>query len=260
MKTDRCPKDVLGAFVDGELSGADRLRVSHHLTLCAACAGEAAAMSELGDVLRLAGASSVLPGELDGLAGGVISRVQAERAESWRGFADRLVDGWHYAIVGLGSVAAAFVSIAVVSVMLEFGPTPERDDSLAALIANLNSPAGTLFVEASPLTGRDQHSMLMEVNNDLVMPDESLPSGVVPIVLRYASEQEFVGALSEAMTRDGRLLELRSMSAQQRRYTEGLLDAIGRMRSGQAGFTSTGSLNVHSLWLVTNTGVTAKGI
>jgi hypothetical protein len=260
MKMERCPKDLLGAFVDGELSGAARLRVSQHLTTCAACSDEAAAMSELGDALRVAEASMSLPADLDGMAGGVISRIRAERAESWRGFADRLVDGWHYAIVGAGSVAAAFASIAVVSMMLEFGPTPERDDSLAALISNLNSPAGTLFVEASPLTGKDRQSMLMEVNNDLVMPDDSLPSGAVPVVLRYGSEQEFVGALSDAMTRDGRLLELRAMSAQQRRYTEGLLDAIGRLRSGQTAFTSTGSLNVHSLWLVTNTGVTAKGI
>lgn len=259
MKPAACRRQKLGAFVDGELSGAERLRVSQHLAACPSCSAEATALGSLGDVLRLAAADAPAPPELDGLAGGVISRVRAERAESWRGFVERLVDDWHYALVGFGSVSAAFVMIAFVSVMLEFGPIPERDDSLAALISNLNSPAGTLFVEATPL-GKDQHSMLMLVNNDLVMPDDSLPGGVVPMVVRYVSEQEIVGALSEAMTRDGRLLELRSMSVQQRRYTESLLDTIGRMRSGQPAYSSTGSLNVHSLWLVTNTGVTAKGI
>jgi hypothetical protein len=260
MKSVACRRQKLGAFVDGELSGAERMRVSQHLAACSSCASEAETLGGLGDVLRAAVASAPAPPELEGLAGGVISRVRAEQAQSWRGFAGRLVGDWHYAIVGFGAVAAAFVMIAFVSLMLEFGPIPERDDSLAALISNLNSPAGTLFVEATPLGGRDQHSMLMVVNNDLMMPDDSLPGGVVPMVVRYASEQEIVGALSDAMTHDGRLLELRSMSAQQRRYTESLLDTIGRMRAGQTAFSSPGSLNVHSLWLVTNTGVTAKGI
>ena len=102
--------------------------------------------------------------------------------------------------------------------------------------------------------------MLMQVGNDFAVADDGFTVGSVPVVLRYASEQELVSALTDVMTRDGRLLELRSMSEQQRRYTEGLLDTIGRLRSGQTNFSSTGSLNVHSLWLVTNTGVTAKGI
>src|SRR5262249_24344144 len=154
----------LGAFVDGELSGAERLRVSQHLAECRSCAAEAQALGELGDVLR-AGAitSDPEPGTLDGLAGGVISRVRAERAQSWRAFGERFLDDWHHALVGAGSVAAAFISIAFVSAMLEFGPAPVRDDSLAALIANLNSPAGTLFVEATPISGRDYNSILMQV-------------------------------------------------------------------------------------------------
>ncbi|MFI5177207.1 MAG: anti-sigma factor family protein [Vicinamibacterales bacterium] len=259
MKTDACRTQDLGAFVDGELSGAKRLRVSQHLASCPSCAETADTLAGLGEHLRTASALAPAPPELEGLAGGVISRVRAERAQSWRGFLDRLVDDWHYAIAGAGAITAAFVSIGLVSVMLEFGPRPERDDSLAALIANLNSSAGTLFVEATPISGKDRDSMLMQVGNDLQEPDDAA-SGAVPVVLRYASEQELVGALSDAMTRDGRLMELRSMSEQQRRYTEGLLDTIGRLRSGQTAFSSTGSLNVHSLWLVTNTGVTAKGI
>jgi hypothetical protein len=260
MKTEACRNQDLGAFVDGELSGAARLRVSQHLASCASCAEAAEALAALGENLRGASAFAPAPPELEGLADGVISRVRAERAQSWRGFLDRLVDDWHYAIVGAGAVTAAFVSIGLVSVMLEFGPKPERDDSLAALITNLNSPAGTLFVEATPISGKDRESMLMQVGNDLLEADDATSAGTVPVVLRYASEQELVGALTDAMTRDGRLLELRSMSEQQRRYTEGLLDTIGRLRSGQTAFNSTGSLNVHSLWLVTNTGVTAKGI
>jgi anti-sigma factor RsiW len=145
------PESELGAFVDGELSGADRMRVHQHLAECSNCAAEAEALGELGEVLRTgAGTSDPEPGAFDGLAGGVISRVRAERAQSWHGFLDRCMDDWHYAIVGAGAVTAAFISIAFVSAKRS-SPAPERDDSLAALIANLNSPAGTLFVEATPV-------------------------------------------------------------------------------------------------------------
>ena len=44
--------DLLSALVDGEVSGADRDRVSAHLARCAECRGEAAALRELKRELR----------------------------------------------------------------------------------------------------------------------------------------------------------------------------------------------------------------
>ena len=68
--------------------------------------------------------------------------------------------------------------------------------------------------------------------------DESVGAGSVPVVLRYASEQEFVGALSEAMTRDGRLIELRSMPSSSAATPRRLLDAISRLRSAADGMSA----------------------
>ena len=42
----------LGAFLDGELSGADRLFVSQHLTECPRCAEEQQEIRDLGEMLR----------------------------------------------------------------------------------------------------------------------------------------------------------------------------------------------------------------
>jgi anti-sigma factor RsiW len=42
----------LGAFLDGELSGAERVFVSEHLTECPRCAEEHHEIRDLGEMLR----------------------------------------------------------------------------------------------------------------------------------------------------------------------------------------------------------------
>src|SRR5262249_22269688 len=87
---------LIGAFVDGELPGSEMLPVSQHLEACVECATAADGLRALGDELRLAsdgGAASA--DDLGGLAGGVISRVRAERSQSWRAAMSRAVQDWH---------------------------------------------------------------------------------------------------------------------------------------------------------------------
>jgi hypothetical protein len=94
--------------------------------------------------------------------------------------------------------------------------------------------------------------MLMQVGNDLIMPDESVGAGSVPVVLRY----ERAGVrrrASEAMTRDGRLLELIDDRAAAPPLRASSTPSAACARE-QTAFSSAGSLNVHSVWLVTNTG------
>ena len=98
-------------------------------------ASSADALTGLGQMLRGAASEPVEAPEMDGLASGVISRVRAESAQSWRSLAARAADGWHWAIVGGGSVAATFVTTGFVAFILAFGPKPEREDSLAALMS-----------------------------------------------------------------------------------------------------------------------------
>jgi hypothetical protein len=133
----------LEAFADGELRGDALRRVSKHVESCASCANDVAETRSLGDALR----SRVAPGSADedlaGLADGVVSRIKAEARESWRARFDRAFDDLHWVVVGAGSMAAAFISLLLVSAVFQ-SAVVQRDDSLAAMLNTFGSPAPRL--------------------------------------------------------------------------------------------------------------------
>lgn len=249
----------IAAFVDGELAGADRVFVAQHLELCRPCASSADALTGLGDALRTAVSDdTAAPPDMDGLASGVISRVGAESAASWRALMARAADGWHWAIVGGGSVAATFLTTGFVALILAFGPKPEREDSLAALISNLGRAPGMLFVYATP-GGDGGDSVLMQVDNGEPAATVLTALLATPTGYQTQTEYELVGALSAALTRKGRVVDLYSMTPDDRRYAESLLDEISRMRFSEP-MAVGAAVAVHQVRLVTSTGVTAKGL
>ncbi len=107
--------------------------------------------------------SESVPPELDGLASTVISRTRAESAESWPGIFRRAQEDWHWVIVGAGAIAATFVSTLVLSAILAFGPKPDRADSISAFYTNFRTPAGDLYLLATP-AGRDQEPIWVNEN------------------------------------------------------------------------------------------------
>ena len=125
-------RDQLEAFVDGELSGADRLEVAQHIQVCSNCATTVEELSIVGDALRESAEALESPvGELSGLAAGVISRARVEAAMSWQGRMRRASEDWHWLVVVSGAVAASLVCFLALSALLAFGPEPGRRDSLA---------------------------------------------------------------------------------------------------------------------------------
>jgi len=248
-------REHLGAYVDGELSGVEMIRVSQHLEDCADCASRIDELRGIGGLLRDAPLADAPAPSLAGMASGVITRVRAESAQSWRHFFRRGVDDWHWLIVGGGSVVATFASMVFASALLFFGPDPARPDSLSALITNLGSRAGTLLIEATPV-GDDKDSMLMEVDTGNQRADGDV---VVPAMLGFPTERDLVDALNQAVVPQGRLVELSAMPEVERRYTESLLDNINRFRLGESTY-GAGPLTVHRVRLVTNTGVSAKAM
>jgi hypothetical protein len=126
----------LHAFADGELRGSMLRSVSQHVESCGRCAAAIAEISELGNLLRRGVDLEAEPPDLAGLADGVVSRVRAEDHESWRGLLERATDDLHWVMVGVGSVAAAFMSALVVSVVVQSG-VGQRADSLAAMLNTL---------------------------------------------------------------------------------------------------------------------------
>jgi hypothetical protein len=249
----------LGAFADGELPGVERLRVSQHLADCTPCAEEHKAIRDLGEMLRANALAAPAWVDLNGLAGGVISRVRAEDAQSWRAMLARAVEDWHWAIVGGGSIAAAFISVLFVSVVCWFGPTPTREDSLAAMLNNLVTPSGTLLMIATPV-GRDQIPMLMQFDNGMETA-ETAPPSALPDGFSGPSEGDLVLALSAAVvTPDGRMSDLRLMSRPDRQRTELLLDKLEKLRAVPQTSWAGGRVSIQKLGFVTNTSVSGKAL
>lgn len=248
----------LSPFMDGELSVSRRPRVARHLDECADCAEYLRGISALGDHLRGASKAREARGPaFDSLASSVISRVRAETALSWRARLARACDDWHWAIVASGSLTATFVSTLLVSVILAFGPAPEREDSLSALMANLGAPPGILFVCATP-TGTNQDAMLFQVENG--QPAASrMTAALAEMACRPVSGADVTGKLATAVTAaSGHAVSLDAMHPAQRQYIENLLTEI-RMRAMQPPVVSR-AVDVHELRLVTGMAVVAKAL
>ena len=122
-------------------------------------------MRSLGDTIRATRPSDMSPPDLEGLASTVISRTRAESAESWPGIFRRAQEDWHWVIVGSGAIAATLVSTAILSAILAFGPMPDRADSISAFYTNFRTPAGDLYLLATP-AGLDQEPVLVRLNED----------------------------------------------------------------------------------------------
>jgi hypothetical protein len=250
-------RQSLEPYIDGELSGAEMLRVSDHLAICRRCAAEADALSHLGNLVRDSAAQYPAPHLPEGLASGLIARVGAEAAQSWRALLARAVDGWHWAAVGAGSVAATFVVALLVGTTLWFAQTPQRADSLAALMANLQGSAGTFFIEGRR-SGIDTQPVMMSVDSGAFGASAREPR-IVPASLRLGDETEadLLLQLLGVMDRGGRRMDL---SPADRRYAEELLDRIGELRSRAVAQGTSGHVMVYRLHLVASTNVSAKAL
>jgi hypothetical protein len=246
----------LGSFRDRELDGARMLRLSRHLDECEECASAVADMTVVGESLRsgVGVGEAVSPALFDGFASTVVTRSRAESAVSWRNRLTQGCDDWHWTIVGVGSVAATFVSTSLLSLILAFGPAPQREDSLSALLTNLGSPAGFLFVYASTSDGLD--SELVQVDNGRPAAPRLVSDLVVSQAHQTAPDAELLARFQQLITRHGRIMSLDDLSAEQRLTAEALLDEIIRLAS--SGRRSFGPVNVHEMRLVTSTGVSAK--
>ena len=245
----------LAAFVDGELRGASVLEVISHLEECWECAAEVAYLRSVGDTMRasMQGESGL---ELEGLASTVISRTRAESAASWPGVFQRAREDWHWMIVGSGAVAATLVSTLVLSVILAFGPKPDRADSISSYYTNFGAPAGDLYFLATPL-GRDQEPVWLDESGGLASSARVVHASW--FVTRARAEAELVGALQDAVTDGGHTLALNRMSPQRRRLTESLLAEISRYRT-TGPIPPFSPLEVHEVRLEASARVTAKGL
>src|SRR4051812_26954106 len=143
MTTLTCPavRRRLAEYHDNELALQDRIAVQSHLNGCVPCSSELETFYAVACALRVAAA----PGPADdwtGLQPGVISRMRAEANEAWLARMGRLFDDMHLVWIGLASTAATFLCGAIVLGLLHYA-SPERDDSLRAMLAVVSAIPGT---------------------------------------------------------------------------------------------------------------------
>ena len=115
-----------------------------------------------------------------------------------------------------------------------------------------------LFVCATP-TGTNQDAMLFQVENG--QPAASrMTTALAEMVCRPVSEADVTGKLAMAVTAaSGHVVSLDAMHPAQRKYIEGLLTEIQRLRATQSPVASR-DLAVHEVRLVTGMAVVAKAL
>jgi anti-sigma factor RsiW len=212
-------RDDLDGFADGELRGAALRHVAAHLESCRRCAEEVDVRRSLGGMIRDSVAGEYQAPVADGLAPGVIARVRAESAMSWRAGLRRASEDWHWVIVGGGALTATFLSMTFCVALLLFGTATPSAESISTIGRNLRAAPAPLYAEVSR-RGSDGPVVLVQL-------DTGRSGGAVlpPSLDRREEERQWVDELGEAMARGWA-----SLSEAERQHTARLLENITRAR------------------------------
>src|SRR5262245_377367 len=89
-------RDDLDAFADGELRGDELRYVAQHVEACRRCTEEVEVRRAVGGMIRDSASHWHKFTAPSGLASGVVTRVRAESALSWRSVLNRAVEDWHW--------------------------------------------------------------------------------------------------------------------------------------------------------------------
>jgi hypothetical protein len=233
----------LAAFYDDELPIQRRIAVQAHLAGCPPCAAALEEFVDLGSAMR----SAAAPGPADdwtGLRPGVISRMRAEAYESITARVARMFDDMHLVWIGLAATAGTLLCGIIVFGMLHFA-SPEREDSLAAMIAIVAAPSGSDLNPAS-LNGWIQAPTVPE-------------DGIISAALEQSGAQgDLSVALAAIVTREGRISDLQVIANDRDRRHQALVRGLSGAQLEPAR-DGGDPVAVNMVWLVEHMTVTGKG-
>lgn len=246
-------REMLPAFVDGELPVDVQVAVETHLRWCTTCAAHVEDLRLIGDSIRLGAVTPATDDhrKLSALHAAVLSRVRAEHDQSFAVKVRALFDDLHLLWAGLGAVSAVLVCLFGTMSVLQ-AASEQRPDSLSGVIQSLANP------------GSDSNPMLLD-GRMIQMPralDDS-PS------LDQLGEDEAVFALAAVVTREGRIANYavlvserdgapRFDRAAKARHVTTLLDKVARSRFAPAERgVARAPVAVNMVWLLART--TVKG-
>jgi hypothetical protein len=183
-------REMLQAFIDGELLVEEQVAVETHLRWCRTCSAHVEDLRVIGDAIRLrasAAPSDARQRDLAELQAGVLERLRAQREQSFAMQVRSLSDERHLLWAGLGATMALVVCLFGTMSVLQ-AASVERPDSLAGVLESLANP------------GSDRNPMLFD--GRLVQA----PRGVDDTpALELLAEEEAVFALAAVVTREGRI-------------------------------------------------------
>jgi len=220
----------LHAFHDGELPIADQIAVAAHVDLCRHCAEALADLQLLSSMLR-AGApvARLTLDEAAGFQSAVVSRAKAERDSSFVARVRDMFDDMHLVYAGFGAAAATVVCLVIMLSMMRFASS-ERSDSLAAMVAFLATPGSSADAIAIDAASHARWTARFQAATE-------------------SAQQDAVFALSNVLTREGRLADLERLRARRHKAAsdeanmiEGLLDAVSRARLEADGLPSAAGI------------------
>jgi hypothetical protein len=233
----------LAAFYDDEWPIQRRIAVQAHLAGCPPCAAALEEFVDLGSAMR----SAAAPGPADdwtGLRPGVISRMRAEAYESITARVARMFDDMHLVWIGLAATAGTLLCGIIVFGMLHFA-SPEREDSLAAMIAIVAAPSGSDLNPAS-LNGWIQAPTVPE-------------DGIISAALEQSGAQgDLSVALAAIVTREGRISDLQVIANDRDRRHQALVRGLSGAQLEPAR-DGGDPVAVNMVWLVEHMTVTGKG-
>ena len=252
-------RELLEGLIDGELSMADQLAVESHLRWCRTCALRVDDLRLIGDSLRHGSearpAAREIESSVTGIYDAVLTRVRAERAQSWR---VRLRDSFSDMRLfwpALGASAAVAMCIMASASVLQ-ATSVHRAESLASLITSLANP--------TPLRPAEQgfFGISMPRPNEA---DAERTSGA----LNAMPDDDVIYTVRTFVDRDGRVsnLELLLSGADMHKgpathasHDRAVLDAIAQTRFDTAHTGYGQPLGFDMVWVIAKTTAVAPAI
>jgi anti-sigma factor RsiW len=251
-------REMLEAFVDGELPMADQVAVESHLRWCRTCTARVEDVRLIATSLR---GGSRLPAvedvrALTAMQAAVLTRVRAEREQSLPVRVRAMFDDMRFFWPAVGASAALAASLLVLISVLQ-AATAENPESLAAMIERLERAPAPVLPPANPGSNANP----LRLDGRLHAP--RVLEGTV--ALDALTEDEVSYALSAVVTRQGRIATydlLQAEHATGRPSSHGpedvsaVLDVVKRSRFAPAEAAGGRKVAVNMVWLLVRT--TAK--
>ena len=258
-------REMLEAFVDGELPVPDQVALESHLRWCSVCSARVEDLQLIGRSIRaVSGTHAAVASEdlpvLATIQSDVVTRVQAEHDLSLPVRVRSMFEDMRFMWPALGATAALVIGLTA-AVALHAAASAADPASIANMIQTLARQSADRRPHLAPL------SSYYPVQLDgLIMAPRPLSEGPA---LESLPENDAVFALSAVVTREGRVANyelLQSVRDGVRRHdtaarsdeVDALLEAVMRSRFEPAQGAGGGAVTVRVVWLLARTTVKAQ--